>query len=202
MTLNTPCLEVAITTAKETTVFEKWQQQAHLDLATLPGFMSGIALCDIENTTVHADLILWESEASARSAAKVIQQDERFSSFMQSIESIIHFAHYDGAFPEAMSRLMKSPIIEVTAYKTTLENNIAKLRASIYEALRSMEGASPQVAGTCVDDASTLIDLIGWKSKVLSETAPSILMTNHPEAEPFFSNIGKIEIKTLFEVVK
>lgn len=198
---DTPCLEAAISTAKDPTSFEKLQQQAHLDLATFPGFISSIALRNLENSAIHADLILWASETSALSSAKVIQQDERFSDFMQSIESVEHFAHYNGAFSEAMNQLVKSPVIEITAYKTMLESNITGLRSSIYRSLRNMEGVSSQVAGTDIDDASALLDLIGWKDKALSETAPSLLMKNHPEVEAFFSNVGEIDVKALFEVV-
>lgn len=200
MPSNTPCLEVAISITKEPTDFKKLQQQAHRDLTAFPGFISGLALRNLEDEATHADLILWASEASALSAAKAIQQDERFASFMQSIESVTHFAHYSGASLEAMNQLAKSPVIEITAYKTMLESNVTELRSVIYKALRSIEGASPQVAGTCIDNASALLDIIGWQDKMLPETAPGMLMENHPEVESFFSNIGDIDVKALFEV--
>lgn len=201
MISDIPCLEVAISTTQKPTDFEKLQQQAHRDLAAFPGFISGLALRNLENGATHADLILWASETFALSAAKAIQQDECFASFMQSIESVAHFAHYSGASPEAVNQLAKSPVIEITAYKTTLESNVTELRSAIYKALRSIEGASSLVAGTRIDNASALLDLIGWQDKMLPETAPRILMKNHPEVEPFFSNIGDIDIKALFEVV-
>jgi len=201
MISNTPCLEVAISTTQEPTNFEKLQQQAHLDLVNFPGFISSLALRNLEDRATHADLILWASEPSALSAAKVIQQDERFSSFMQSIKSVAHFAHYNGASLEAMNQLAESPVIEITAYKTTLESNVTELRSVIYKALRSMKGVSPQVAGTCIDNASALLDLIGWQDKTLPETVPSMLMKNHPEVESFFSNVGDINVKALFEAV-
>lgn len=201
MTSNMPCLEVAVSTAKESDTFERLQRQAHLDLVTLPGFVSDIMLRELENEATHADLILWESAADAHSAAELIQRDERFSSFMESIASVTHFAHYSGASLEAMNRLVESPIVEIAAYETS-SSNIAGLRSQIYDALRVIEGASPEVAGTSISDASMLLDLIGWDNKTIHAAASNMLPSQHPELEPFFSNVGKMEIRSLFEVMK
>ncbi|MBE9109864.1 hypothetical protein IQ273_10630 [Nodosilinea sp. LEGE 07298] len=201
MTPNVPWLEVAVFTVKELEKSDALQKHTHQELATLPGFVRGIALCGLDDRASRADVILWESEATAKAAVSTIESDERFVAFMQNIESIRHFAHYMGASVEALNRLAASTIIEIAAYEVTAEGGIAELRQQVQEALHDVEGASPQIAGIRTDSQSNLVDLIGWSSKTIHEAAPGILMQRHPEFEPFFSGIEKMEVFELFERV-
>ena len=202
MGYKAPCLEVAVCTVNAPNTFGKIQQRAHHNLATFAGFICGVALRGLDNQHSSADLILWDSEDAAKGAAGAIQTDERFTSFMQGIESVRHVAHYMGASTEALNHLSESPIIEVAAYEVSAQGGIAELRQEVHTALRTVEGASPQIAGICTDHPLSLLDLIGWSSKAVHEAAPGILMERHPEFQSFFSGMEKMEVFELFEVVR
>lgn len=202
MTSQSPCLEVAVYTVKDAHPFGGLQQQAHHNLASLAGFISSVALCGLDNRASRADLVLWESEDTAKGAAEVIKIDDRFTDFMQGIDSIRHFAHYKDASPGALHRLAESPIIEIAAFEVPATGGIAELRQQVSQALQDVEGASPQIAGIHIDSPLSLIDLIGWNTKAAHEAAPGLLMERHPEFEAFFSGMEKISVFELFEVAR
>ena len=202
MTSQSHCLEVAVYTVKEANTFNSLQQQAHQNLATFPGFISSLALQGLDSPNSRVDLLLWESATTAKEAAETIRRDDCFAPFMQNIESIRHFAHYRNASLEALNRLAQSPIIEVAAYEALVKGSIAELRQHVYTALQDFDGASPQIAGIHIDKPLSLIDLIGWNSKATHDAAPGLLMKRHPELEPFFSGIEKMDVFELFEVAR
>ncbi|MEM9946497.1 MAG: hypothetical protein AAF810_10595 [Cyanobacteria bacterium P01_D01_bin.36] len=201
MSSQTLCLEVAVSTAKEPAAFEPLQKQTHQALMTLPRFVQGIPLRGLDDPASRADLILWDSATAAKSAAAVIQNDVRFSSFMEGIESVRHFAHYDGASSAAMHHLTERAIIEIAAYEAAPNSKVSQLRPAIHKALSELKGASPQIAGTCIDKQSALIDVVGWDAKATHQAAPALLIEHHPELKSFFSDMGKVNIFELFEVV-
>ena len=194
------CLEVAVCTVKAPDTFRELQQQTHKTICTFPGFICGIALRGLDNQYASADLILWESEDTAKAAAQAIQNDKRFADFMHNIESVRHFAHYLGASAETLNHLAESPIIEIAAYEVA--SNVAQLRPQIYAAVKGIEGVSPQIAGVRIDHPSSLLDLVGWNNKTIHDNAPRLLMERHPEVKPFFSSIEKRDIFELFEVAR
>lgn len=201
MTATAPCLEVAVYAVSSPKASIVLQRQAHSNLATLFGYMDSLALRGLEQPTLVADLVLWDSKQTAKAAAEDIQKDDRFTQFLSNIESIQHFAHYSGASSQALNALAESPVIELSTYELSAGSAVA-LWHQFHQALHNIEDASSPVVGTRVDQPRSLLDLVGWSSEFALNMASTQLLEQFPELQTFFSEIGQREVFELFEVVQ
>lgn len=91
-------LEVAIFKAKPDSNISQLREQLHETLRSFPGFIEFSGYCPLGDGQ-HADLVKWDSLASAKAAAAAFETgDSRFMPYMEAIEEVVFMGHFQPDF--------------------------------------------------------------------------------------------------------
>jgi len=210
MTQSTTTPQILVELAVFTTTHERFSElqiSAHQDLSSFRGYLASIPLVHPQNSNLRADLVLWDSDESAQSAASSIGKDERFKDFVSSIQSIKVFAHYSGIDSDAFALLAHAPFVELAGYPIggALEQSA---REKIHDALAENAGTRITVAARLQghkEEATKpgALDIIGWSSEEAFKSAPHFVLKKYPELKPLFEGSKEeMPVFDLFVAVK
>ncbi len=94
-------LEVAVYNvhAAQADAFPALQAAVHALVRTFPGFRAAERLRGLDDPTLFADYVLWESHAAARHAAALLPTLPEAAAFMGAIATMRTFGHLPAALP-------------------------------------------------------------------------------------------------------
>lgn len=192
-------LEVAVFTVNKPQDFGAIQATTHELLAKVPGFIRSVRLRSSSSAALFADLVAWESLATATAAAKQVQQDERFVPLMSGIEQIRLYGHYEiAAEPsDLLFGLNGAPIVEIAAYGVKDQAAVKEVHPKVYETLRGHHGYRVGAPGQQHEDRSQFLDVIAWASPDDCQRASQALQSVTALA-PFFGALGEMKLFELF----
>lgn len=87
-------LEIAICKLKPGTGTTSAREKAMAAVRTYPGFIGWKAMDCVEDPSMIADLVEWQSLAHAGSASENVMKDPQFADYMASIDEVVLMRHF------------------------------------------------------------------------------------------------------------
>lgn len=147
--MSTPCYEIVIYQVKNQQEADAVRASAQHLLRHFPGFIDWVALSGIDDVTKRVDLVIWNSQEDALTAAKAVESQPEFSSFRASVCYWQSMGHYSCIEKQSLA-LMKGFGVEIGRFR---------LKQGV------QESAMRQVYSRMVDSHLALQP--GWKSQYL-----------------------------------
>lgn len=92
--MTTPCYEIVTYQVKNQQEADAARSSAQRLLRHFPGFIDWIALSGLDDLTKRVDLVTWNSQEDALTAAKAVESQPEFSSFRASVDYLHSIGHY------------------------------------------------------------------------------------------------------------
>lgn len=194
-------LEIVVFRVKDAASAEPLRAGAHARMAGYPGFVRALRLVSVDDPTLFADVVQWNSLADARAAMSRAEEDPVVVPFFGALGPIVSFGHYPltvAAAGELLAQLAKAPVIEIAAYTVKDDAQQAIAQPRLHKALRGMSvviGNAPLKAA----EGSGYIDLIGWQGNE-AHAAVAAQMEQDPQGAAFMANVGEMKVFGLFTV--
>lgn len=100
-----PCYEIVTYTVADPDQADAARAAARILISAFPGFVSWTEFSGAGDPAKRVDLLVWRSEADARSAARAVGEDAAFAGFRASIEQMQGMDHYRAARAPAALRV-------------------------------------------------------------------------------------------------
>ena len=191
-------LEVAVYTVKNNSEFPAIRLQAEKNLQeNAPGFLWWKRLRGDNGS--FADILAWASPPDAKKAAVIVRTDESFRPFVSSIQSVIHFGHYQATVDSILlgEQIDSAPLVEIALYTVRDASTHAVVHEQLYKHLANQQG---MLGGTrLVADGIErgFGDLLTWKDVSSWEATGQALM-QLPELSAFFEGTDTSHVFALF----
>lgn len=88
------CYEIVLYHCADADQADQQRRVAQAQARVLPGFQSWLPLCGADDARMRADLVIWDSLASAEQAAGVVAQAPEFAPFRDGITAMTAMGHY------------------------------------------------------------------------------------------------------------
>lgn len=131
-------LEIAVFEAVDPDGFAAKQGDLHRALASLfDGYVASLGLRGVTDPTVFADVVLWESETAAQTAAAALGETEELAWFASEIAEIRFFDHLAPARDAraALSSIGAAPVVEIVLMKPAVAEGFAAAHQALHAEL-------------------------------------------------------------------
>lgn len=101
--MTSPCYEIVTYQVKTQQEADTARASAQMLLRHFPGYIDWIALSGIDDFTKRADLVIWNSQEEALTAARAVESQPEFSSFRASVSFVQSMGHYSCREKQSMA---------------------------------------------------------------------------------------------------
>ena len=178
---ETIVMEIALFNIKESAAesFMDLNKKTLPALSELDGYIKSSTYQNLVNPLLYLDIVEWESLSSAQQSAELFEKDERFKAYLESIEELKYFDHVS-ILPVENNGLLKyreatdKDILELASFflKEETYDEFAADRIKLMDHMgRNYDGFKQVATVRSHKDPLKLIDLGGWESEVVCQTA-------------------------------
>lgn len=181
-------VEVVVYTVKPNADLNYISHKINHEMTTFNGFVSRQTFQSVKKPNVLLDWVTWESLEHAENAAQEFQHHEKFTPFMEVIDTVNFFEHFQLEYlAGSVSSFDTDCILELVVYKIK-ENKLNEVGATftqVSKELKDIEGFKGRQTGISLKDESTFVDFLLWEDLEKAQNSMKIVEKN-PKILPFF----------------
>jgi len=169
--MSSTILELAVYKVKraELPQFAEARAQMVSQVATWPGYRSGVTFRSLQSDVTFLDYFLWDSIETAKTAAEAIKTSEPAKAFLGSIGEIVFFGHFSSDAPLlSLEDFPNDEVLEVALSEIAPRKEQANrdLKSELFSLVSEQSGFERVVSATSVngDGVTVNIDLLQWQS--------------------------------------
>lgn len=180
-------LEIAVFEAVDPDGFAAKQGDLHRALASLfDGYVASLGLRSATDPTVFADVVLWECETAAQTAAAALGETEELAWFASEIAEIRFFDHLAPArdAQAALASIGAAPVVEIVLMKPGVADGFAAAHQALHAELAAADALVEELRLE-MNGNGVAGDLNGWTAGDAMEQLGSTMMARS-EFQPVF----------------
>lgn len=171
------------------------------ELTDFEGFISRKTFQSFKDENLLLDWVIWESLEQAKEAAQVLPQKESLAPFMQSINKVEYFEHFEMKyFAGSLESFEETNTLELVLYKIKSEtlDDFEAIFEQVSGELAQVEGFIGRQSGQSFQEENQFVDFLIWEDLAKAEASMAVVEQN-PNILPFFEMNQET---TLFEHFK
>lgn len=180
-------LEIAVFEAADPNGFAAKQGDLHRALASLfDGYVGSLGLRSATDPSVFADVVLWESETAAQTAAAALGAMDELAWFASEIAGIRFFDHLVPArdAQAALASIGSAPVVEIVLMKPAVADRFTAAHQALHAELAATDVVVDELRLE-MNGNGVAGDLNGWTAGDAMQQLGSTMMARS-ELQPLF----------------
>jgi len=184
-------VEMVLYKVKPQTNLNFVSQKVNRELSKFSGFVSRQTFQSCEDKGTLLDWVIWESLEQAQKAAQELPQIKSLAYFMQNIEKVDFFDHFEiKYFAEEKETFEKNAVLELVVYKIKKEKltSFDSIFKQVSNELKTITGFESRKTGVSFKEENKLVDFLIWEDLEKAQNSMKIVKQNQKILEFFEMN--------------